>query len=473
MSVCGAAFRLYAMVPLTLLLFSLSLSCMACGNDAGAGQRQATVTSTLEGHITLDTAVDSSANFSGFEVTVGENIDGNMDTLAFAVTDSDGQFAMRVQAPRPNIYSLVISREGSILLYDEIAIADGDSASFKLKFPFGNRPVMIRSKENAALLGFKNTMALHTGEINRMQREGVNDMAAYQNRINQTTEILWSLRESSPNTLAASLAAAQSILMLERANDSLLVARAMELEANNPDYGRIIGAARRATVRLKGLEAAPALVETMRDKISEPDILAAAQSELVLAYRDNDEINKALDAARELKMNFATDSAWIRWADRAIYDLETLMPGMEAPAFSLVDTEGKTVTLDAFSGQYLVIEFYAPGPEFEQQLTGRNAFYRADKDGASFEILSISLQPDELMNEAFFDGRDIPGRHVFLAEGPEAEIIKTYNVYLLPTRFVIGPDGKIIGKYVLENSGNAFQDALTLSLSASSTSTTN
>lgn len=468
-----ATLRLHAMVPLSLLLFGFSLSCMACGNDAGAEQRQASVNSTLEGLITLDAAVDSSANYSGFEVIVGENIEGNLDTLAYAVTDNEGVFSMQIQAPRPNIYSLVISREGSILLYDEIAIADGDSASFKLKFPFGNRPVMIRSKENAALLGFKNTMALHTGEINRMQREGVNDITAYRDRISQTTEILWSLRESSPNTLAAGLAAAQSILMLERANDSLLVIRAMELEADNLDYGRIIGAARRATVRLKGMEAAPAVVETMRDKVTDPDILASAQSELVLAYRDNNEIDKALDAARELKMTFATDSSWIRWADRAIYDLETLMPGMQAPAFSLVDNEGQTLTLDSFAGQYLVVEFYAPGPEFEQQLNGRNAFYRADKDGASFEILSISLQPDPQMNEAFFDGRDIPGRHVFLEDGPEAEIVKSYNVYLLPTRFVIGPDSKIIGKYVLENSGNAFQDALTLSLSTSSTTTTN
>ena len=78
------------------------------------------------------------------------------------------------------------------------------------------------------------------------------------------------------------------------------------------------------------------------------------------------------------------------------------------------------------------------------------------------------MQPDSLLNEAFFDGRDLPGTHVFLPDGPEAPILDHYNVYLIPTRFVIDPEGKITGKYVLENGTNAYQDALSLALSAAS-----
>ena len=455
---------LFAFGRLSVLVFAMTIAVVACGRNDGAGQPPGTVHSYLSGEITLNPEIDSIPDFSGFQVLVGAYVDGQLDTLAFAETDVDGRFGMDVYTPRPNIYSLILARSGAVLRADEIAIADGDSASFKVQFPFGNRPLMIRSRENAALLGYKNTMALHNAEIDRLTRSGESDRSVYADRIGQTSAILWSLRETSPNTLAASFAAAQSVLLLEGWNDSLLVERARQLEPDNVNIGAVAGAARRAQMRRAGWEAAVALLEELQAKATDPAARAALQSELVLAYRDAGQTDRALDAARRLKMEYAVDSTWIRWADRAIYDLEHLMPGMDAPPFQLTDTEGRPVNLDRFKGTYTVLEFYLPGPDFERQLNARNAFYRADKDASRFEILSVSLQPDTLLNQAFFEGRDLPGVHVFLPEGPLAPIVRDYNVYLLPTRFLIDPEGKIAGKYVLENGTNAYQDALTLAL---------
>ena len=450
------------------LALGLCVAIVACGQDADAGRQSSTVTSHLSGQITLSAEIDSLSDFSGFEVIVGENTTGVFDTLAYAETNADGLFEMDVRAPRSAIYSLVLARSGSILRVDELAIANGDSASFKVEFPFGNRPLMVRSKENAALMGFKNTMALHNGEMNTLSQSGVQDRSVYGARISQTSGILWSIRETNPNTLAASLASAQSILLLEGWNDSLLVARTRQLDADNVNLSAVIGVARRAQMRLEGWEAAVAMLEEMKAASTEPANLAMLQSELVLAYRDGQQAEQALDAARQLKLEYAVDSTWIDWADRAIFDLENLMPGMAAPAIQATDTEGQPVSLDRFKGTYLVVEFYAPGADFERQLSARNAFYRADADEQSFEILSISLQPDTLLNEAFFDGRDLPGVHVFLPEGPMDPILDAYNVYLVPTRFLIDPDGMIAGKYVLENGTRAFQDALTLSMNRQS-----
>ncbi len=442
----------------------MTASCIGCGQEAEAEQRAGTVHSFLEGQITLSAEIDSVADYSGFEILVAERKEEGIDTLGFAQTDVEGKFSMEITAPGTNIYSLVISRAGAVLRLDEIAVAEGDSASFKVKFPFGNRPVMIRSKENAALLGFKNTVALHNGEIDSYTRQGVEDRSVYANKIFLTSQILWGLQESSQGTLAASLAAAQSIMMLEGWNDSLVVVRAETLDPENVNYGLVVGAARRSKVRLAGLESGPAFVEALKAKVTDEDILAVIQSELVLAYRDNDLDNEALTAARELKMQYATDSSWIRWADRAIYDLEYLRPGMEAPGFNLTDKSGKEVSPTTLAGKPFVLEFYLPGGEFEIQLPARNAFYRSEEGATPFEILSLSLNDDVDMNEAFFDGRDIPGRHVILEDGPNAGVVKKYNVYLLPTRFLIDAEGKIVGKYVLNNWMGAFQDALELTM---------
>ncbi len=449
-------------LPVLLASFCIAGFCIACGQSAGAEQLAGEVQSYLEGQIKLSTAIDSVADYSDFEILVADRSSGSVDTLAFASTDAEGKFAMDITAPKKNIYSLILARSGSILRVDDIAIADGDSATFSVTFPFGQRPVMIRSRENAALLGFKNTVALHNTEIDRMSKEGESDREVYAQKIAQTSEILWGLQQTSPGTLAASLAAAQSIVMQEEWNDSLVVARARSLDPENVNFANVVAAARRAQVRLQGTEEGASLVEELKAKVTDEDVLAAIQTELVLAYRDNNQNEEALQAARDLKMQYATDSSWIRWADRAIFDLENLRPGMSAPEFNLVDVEGRAVTMGDFAGKYLVLEFYAPGPEFAAQLTPRNAFYRADEE-PPFEILSISLQPDPELNEAFFDGRDIPGRHVFMEEGVTAPVVKAYNVYLLPTRFLIDPEGKLVGKYVLNNALTIFQDALVLS----------
>ena len=438
----------------------LVASCMACGN--ASDEVQAQVRSHVSGQITLSADVDSTGDHTGFQVLVAEQLPGRIDTLGFGETNAEGQFAFDVVAPRRDIFSLVIGRQGSVLRVDEIVVAPDDSASFRMEFPYGaNRPVMLRSPENAALLGFKNTIAIHNQAINEMGAQGIEDREPYGVRINQTTEILWSLQESNPGTLGAELGAAQSVVMMDTWNDSLLIARARQIDPGTMNYALVVEVARRSLTRNEGSEAAANLMVELRDKAEQADVIDMITSELILAYRDDNKAEEALVEARKLKET-TSDSTWVAWADRAIYDLENLMPGMAAPAFDLVDWEGNAISMDSYTDKLLIIEFFAPGPDFDRQLVARNAFL-ASSEEAPFEMLSISIESDSLMNEAFFGSRDIPGTLASLPEGPDATILKDYNVLVLPTRFVIN-EGKIVGKYVLENGARAFQEALTLYL---------
>ena len=443
-----------------LLTFIGVFLCMSCGTNADAGQTQSEeVTSFVEGQITLSTEIDTLADYSGFEVLVAKTLDDRVDTLAFAETNIEGFFSMDVVAPRADIYTLVIGRSGSILKIDEIVIAQDDSARIQMKFPFGNRPVMVRSRENAALLGYKNTMTLYDRDMKKFAVSGNATNDDFAALVDQTTELLWNLKESNPETIAARLSAVQSILLLEGWNDSLIVARTKLLEQEGEVFGAVVGSARRAQVRVGGPESAVILMEELKEGVQNPDNLVVLQSELVLALRDAGDMDQALDAARMLKMEYATDTTWIEWADKAIYDLEKLAPGMPAPPFQAIDIDGEPVSLDSFKGKHLLLEFYAPGTRFEQDLYLRNQAYELAGEGEGFELLSLSLQPDSLLNEAFFEGRDIPGRHVFLPDGGDAEILDAYNVVVLPTRFLIDPEGKIVGKYVLGNGILAFKEA--------------
>ena len=447
--------KLFSFCAFSFFLF------LGCSSNADAGQASSDVTGYIEGEITLSAEIDTLADYSGFEVLVARESNVSLDTLAFAQTNYDGQFAMDITVPAPDIYSLIIARDGIVLTIDEMVVAEGDSSYLKMEYPFGNRPIVVRSRENAVLLGFKNTMSLHNAEIGRLTRSGETNLQAYGDRIAQTTGLLWNLSTTNPTTVVAGLSAVQSIVMLENWNDSLLVSRANTLDKNSQNFAAVIGVARRAQVRVAGAASGVALMEAYQADVTSPENLVVLQSEYVLALRDNGQTEDALDAARKLKMEYAIDSTWIQWADRAIYDLEKLAPGLPAPSFEAIDVDGVPINLDTFKGNHLLIEFYAPGRDFERDLVTRNAAYRTG--GNTFEILSFSLQADSLLNAAFFDGRDMPGRHVFLPEGGNAPILDDYNVHLVPTRFLLDPNGLIVGKYVLGNGIAAYEAARVLS----------
>jgi Redoxin len=446
----------------TLLALVLVSVTSGCGrNDKSA---TGVIRSHFVGTFAVDAAVDSLAEYSGFEVLIADGLPGEWDTLAFGVSGPEGIVEMDVEAPRADIFTLQVSRSGSALVRDEIVVADGDSATVKVTFPLGSRPVLIQSRENAVLMGFKNTLATHAMAIQELQRAGETDPMPYTNRVLQSAEILWGLGESNPGTIAGELASSQSVLLLQDVNDSLLVARSQVIDQFNPNFQTVVETARRTEMRRNGSPAAVTLMQGFLERVTDPGPRVAVLTELIIAYRDNLQVDEAVAMAEQMKTEFQ-DSSVTAWADRALYDLQNLMPGMAAPDFQAVTTAGDTISLASFRGRALLLEFYAPGPAFERELNIRNAFYRATVEGADrFEMVSFSLQPDSDLNAAFFQGRDIPGIHVFLEQSLDAEIVDRYNINLLPTRFVIDADGVIVGKYVRENATQAFQDALTVSL---------
>lgn len=249
--------------------------------------------------------------------------------------------------------------------------------------------------------------------------------------------------------------------MLSGWNDSLALARATEIAPKNINYADVGRAVRRAQARLAGQDAAVQLIRDFQARAEDDDTRAQLQSELVVAHLDSLEYDDALAAARVLTTDFA-GTPWATWADRAIYDIENLQPGMDAPAFSATASTGETVTLEGLRGRFVLLEFYQPQDEvYQREFEGRNALY--DAVGAdSLAIVSISVEPDTLLNEAFLEGREAPGVHVFAPEGLGNMTARSYNVNVLPTRYLIDTAGKIVGKYVGGALAALQEDLLTL-----------
>ena len=427
------------------LLVILAIMCTVAACSSQAQGTDTTVRSHLQGTVTVSAEIDTTDDFEGFEIIVGNEGPGGIDTLAFAVTDRSGRFETDVSAPMRGLYPLIIAREGQILHVDQYMIGEGDSATFAVELPTNNRPIRVRSQENAAWSAYQNTQALHNQGLVEMLQEGTVDEEQVGRQVSQASQILSSLGENFPGTVGADLAIAESILILDGWDDSLLVARARSVDETSPRYVDVVRAARRAEARLNGQASSLDLLLEYQLRTTDRDLHAAIQSEMVVAHMDSLDARNARLAARNMQQSYP-NTAWSEWAGSVLYEIENLMPGSSAPEFSLPTLEGETVTLADLRGRYVMLEFYVPASEdYLRQLPIRNAIAAAYGDDV--EIVSISLQSDPAILEAFFEDRDVPGRHIALDDGVDAPIVQSYSVAMVPTRFLIDREGAIVGRY--------------------------
>lgn len=122
--------------------------------------------------------------------------------------------------------------------------------------------------------------------------------------------------------------------------------------------------------------------------------------------------------------------------------------GLPAPAFNLVNNEGKQVTLNDFKGKWVVLYFYPKNFTSGCTLEARN-FQRdlAKYNAANAVILGVSVDTAESHKE--FCAKE--GLNFKLLSDPEAKVshqygsVMEYNGAKLSARntFIIDPQGKI------------------------------
>jgi peroxiredoxin len=253
--------------------------------------------------------------------------------------------------------------------------------------------------------------------------------------------------------------------MLAGWDDSTVVARVAAIEPGTPGFIEVGRAGWRAAARTKGLQAAIELLDTMERAVQDDELRAALRSERVLAYMDSSRYDEAIQNAEALKANYGGTS-WDAWATAAIYEIQKLRPGMDAPDFTVTARDRSRLTLSELRAPFVVLEFYRPTDvAYQREMTLRASLFDSI-DLGNVDVVSVSLEEDPDLNSAFLDTRDIRGRHVVAEGGLGSEIARLYNVRVLPKRFLLH-NRRIVGTYSGQAMG-ALIDDLRASLAAAS-----
>lgn len=153
-----------------------------------------------------------------------------------------------------------------------------------------------------------------------------------------------------------------------------------------------------------------------------------------LAYKGYDEYRAS--QASEQPVSVATDNSV----------LGGLEIGQRAPAFELKTIEGETITLDAYAGRQVVVNFWASWcPPCRDELPELIDF----GEETGIPVLGVNVTKNERRGR-----EDV---ETFLTEVPVSfpvlldetgTVEKTYRIVALPTTYVIGPDGVITAKQI-------------------------
>lgn len=129
-----------------------------------------------------------------------------------------------------------------------------------------------------------------------------------------------------------------------------------------------------------------------------------------------------------------------------ITDLKRNAIGTELADFTQADTTGKQVHLSDFRGKYVLIDFWAswcrPCRQENPNVVANFNKYK----GKGFTVLGVSLDKTK---PAWVDAIKMDGLtwdHVSDLQGWTNSVAQQFQITSIPQNFLIGPDGKIIGK---------------------------
>jgi cytochrome c biogenesis protein CcmG, thiol:disulfide interchange protein DsbE len=110
-----------------------------------------------------------------------------------------------------------------------------------------------------------------------------------------------------------------------------------------------------------------------------------------------------------------------------------------------VGDNGKPITRSDFGGKLLVLNFWATWcPPCIQELPSLNEFQERMR-AKGVVVLGISLDKNEQAYKQFLDRAKVS---FVTARDPEANISSSYGTFKYPETYVIGPDGKVLEKFI-------------------------
>ena len=131
-----------------------------------------------------------------------------------------------------------------------------------------------------------------------------------------------------------------------------------------------------------------------------------------------------------------------------------LIKSGQAPDFTLPGTDGKTYSLKDFRGKTLILDFWATWcPDCREEMPQLLDLQKKLRGRKDIVMVGVSFDTDPAKLEAWRQLSDFKSKK-------ESAISEAYHIQWIPTKYVIGPDGKVLLATVMQDKVDALVQKL-------------
>lgn len=415
----------------------------------GCGSDQTEKGPIIKGQITVDSELDPSGDYSGIELLVAEtSIEGKRDTLFHSVTDSTGEFYGVASIDERGLYPLFVSRYNQPLGIFNLVLADGDTVSFNGQLPNINETATIESHEYDIYENYDRLQRNFQRVVNYVNSRGMSTDSV-EAEIMKWSDLFWDLHQEYPDTYAGERAAATSASILQGWDSDLMLARTDSILER---YNSLTDGLRLQLTEFyagrDSLERSVEFLNQIEDRLKDKGQKLAVRQEKIKLLFDSSRTDRAAELLADFRQTYGDNQMAMEWADRTDYDITTLAAGKPFPEFSFQDSDGQTVSSESMSGTAFMIEFTRlDNPQYQQQYDRVLAIHQVYTN-FGLEIITVPIGATDVVFNAFFEERAKYWDFIDPENIDANELREKYNLYRLPTRFLVNDQGNIVQRYV-------------------------
>lgn len=435
----------YIVILALLVVFS-----WGCSNKPNRKQ------ALVKGKITVADSVDATHDFSGIGLTVIRKDSSNAqpDTLFNAVTDTSGTFSGMATFQEKGQYPLIISRNDKDLGRVGILLADKDTVNIEGQLPALDKTLSVTSHEHAAMQVY-NRVNRSFQRVAQYAQAGKIKGDTLQQELQKMSDLFWEVHQQDPQTLASELAVRQAVRLLQGWNNKEMMKRIRSVQDNDrlSDLGATYG--KDYIASSQGLAPAIAYLDTLSRITEDPDQRMQIDMENIKLLYDSARVDAAKQRLKKFKKQFPNDKSAQKWAKSISYDLNYLSPGDSIPDFEFTEN-GKTISRDSLLGTPYILEITSLTNSLYQNQFDRTVVIHSLYKSYGLQVVTIPLDQSQVTVNAFFDERVKPWPVADAKAFDRKKLLDKFNIRLIPTRFLIDRNGKIVRKYV----GQEYQDVI-------------
>jgi predicted methyltransferase len=267
------------------------------------------------------------------------------------------------------------------------------------------------------------------------------------NHPNRTWAVtLWQYREEHPGTPAAARATGESLHLMVHADQvDEVIARIRALKPDDGAWKQALNVLQEVAAMKKDHSILIAQAEALLQQPIDTDLRGRVRLALARAYQQKEELGQAKTVFQTI-VSEHPNTTYASDAEAAIYELELINVGQAAPHFAARTLRGDPISLAAFRGKIVVLDFWASwcGVCAKDLPLLKEAYAKHRDQG--LVIIGISLDDDAKAWQEAVTGKDIPWPQI--RDGEKGPITQIFNVKGTPTYFVLDRAGRIAAKGV-------------------------